>query len=56
MRRKKKPREGLVEVGALLEGALQTLGVKGDFEKFRVEKSAGKCWAKNFPKPLPGSS
>ena len=38
MRRKKKPAGGLVEVGQLLEGALKALGVKGDFEKFRVER------------------
>ena len=38
MRLKKRPRQGLVEVGELLEGALQQLGVKGDFEKHRLEK------------------
>ena len=52
MRRKKKPREGLVEVGALLEGALQTLGVKGDFEKFRVEKKCREVLGEKFSKAL----
>jgi hypothetical protein len=52
VRRKKKPREGLVEVGALLEGALQTLGVKGDFEKFRVEKKCREVLGEKFSKAL----
>jgi hypothetical protein len=38
MKRRRKSEGGLVEVSSLLEGALQTLGVKGDFEKFKVEK------------------
>ncbi len=52
MRRKKRPREGLVEVGALLEGALQTLGVKDDFEKFQIEKKCREVLGEKFSKAL----
>jgi hypothetical protein len=52
VRRRKKPREGLVEVSALLEGALQQLGVKGDFEKFRIEKKCRELLGEKFSKAL----
>ena len=51
-RRKKKPREGLVEVGALLEGALHALGVKGDFEKYKVEKACRGALGEKVSKAL----
>jgi len=54
MRRRKKATGGLVEVSALLEGALQTLGVKGDFEKFRVEKKCREVLGEKFSKALTG--
>jgi hypothetical protein len=54
MRRRKKHQGGLVEVGALLEGALQTLGVKGDFEKFRVEKKCREVLGDKVSKALTG--
>jgi hypothetical protein len=41
-----------VEVGALLEGALQALGVKGDFEKYRVEKKCREVLGEKFSKAL----
>jgi len=41
-----------VEVTELLEGALQTLGVKGDFEKFRVEKKCREVLGEKFSKAL----
>jgi len=44
----------LVEVSALLEGALQTLGVKGDFEKYRVEKKCREVLGEKFSKALTG--
>jgi hypothetical protein len=53
-RRKKKSEGGLVEVGSLLEGALQTLGVKGDFEKFKVEKKCRELLGDKFSKALTG--
>lgn len=56
MRRRKKPREGLVEISTLLEGALQTLGVKGDFEKFRVEKKCREVLGEKFSQALIGIS
>jgi hypothetical protein len=37
-RRKIQPRNGLVEIGELLEGALKQLGAKSDYELFRVGK------------------
>ncbi len=52
MRRGKKHKGGLVEVSDLLEGALQTLGVKGDFEKFRVEKKCREVLGDKFSKAL----
>jgi hypothetical protein len=55
-RRKKKLEIGLVEVGSLLEGALKTLGVKGDFEKFRVEKKCRELLGEKFSKALMGVS
>ncbi|HTC21083.1 MAG TPA: DciA family protein [bacterium] len=54
MRRSKKHKGGLVEVGALLEGALKTLGVQGDFEKFRVEKKCREVLGEKFSKALTG--
>lgn len=54
MRGRKKKKGGLVEVGALLEGALQTLGVKGDFEKFRVEKKCREVLGEKFSGALTG--
>jgi hypothetical protein len=35
-KRRKKP-EGAVEISALLEGALITLGVKGDYDRLQLE-------------------
>ncbi len=55
-RRRKKPEGGLVEVSSLLEGALKTLGVKGDFEKFRVEKKCRELLGEKFSKALTGVS
>ena len=51
--RKKQP-GGLVEVGELLEGALQALGVKGDFEKFQVDQKCRKILGEGFSKALTG--
>ena len=51
-RRRKKGEGGLVEVSELLEGALQALGVKGDFEKFRVEKKCREVLGEKFSKAL----
>jgi hypothetical protein len=34
--RRKKP-EGAVEISALLEGALKTLGVKGDYDRLQLD-------------------
>jgi len=39
-RRKERPAQGLVEVSQLLEGALKVLGVRADWDRFRLE---GKC-------------
>lgn len=39
-RRKKETPQGLVEVSQVLESALRTLGVRGDWDRFRLE---GKC-------------
>ena len=50
--KRKRGKGGLVEVSALLEGALQTLGVKGDFEKFRVEKKCREVLGEKFSKAL----
>ena len=53
MKRKRRPRKGgLVEVSELLEGALKQLGVKGDFEKFRVEKKCREALGEKFSKAL----
>lgn len=54
MRRRKKPRQGLVEVGALLEGVLQTLGVSGEYEKFCVEKKCREALGEKLSKALTG--
>ena len=55
MRKKRiKPRQGLVEVSDLLEGALQQLGVKGDFEKFRLEKKCRELLGETFSRALAG--
>ena len=53
-RRRRKSEEGLVEVSLLLEGALKTLGVKGDFEKFKVEKKCRELLGEKFSKALTG--
>ena len=52
MRKPKKHKGGLVEVGSLLEGALHTLGVKGDFEKYKVEKKCREVLGDKFSKAL----
>ena len=52
MRKPKKHKGGLVEVSSLLEGALQTLGVKGDFEKFKVEQKCREALGEKFSKAL----
>jgi hypothetical protein len=52
MRRKKKPRQGLVEVSSLLEGALKQLGVQGDFEKHRIEGKCREVLGEKFSKAL----
>jgi hypothetical protein len=53
-KRRRKGEGGLVEVSELLEGALQTLGVKGDFEKFRVERKCREVLGGKFSKALTG--
>ena len=53
-RRRKKGEGGLVEVSELLEGALQALGVKGDFERFRVEKKCREVLGEKISKALMG--
>jgi hypothetical protein len=55
-RKKKKDTGGLVEVSELLEGALRQLGMKGDFEKFRVEKKCRELLGEKFSKALTGVS
>ncbi len=50
MRRRKKSRQGLVDVRELLEGALQQLGVKGDFEKFQLENKCRELLGATFSK------
>jgi len=55
-RKSKVKEEGLVEVSELLEGALRTLGVKGDFEKFKVEKACRELLGDKFSKALTGVS
>ena len=52
MRRRKKHKGGLVEIAALLEGALQQLGVKGDFEKHKVDKKCREVLGEKFSKAL----
>ena len=54
MRGRKKHKGGLVEVSQLLEGALQSLGVKGDFEKFRIEKKCREVLGEKGSKALTG--
>lgn len=57
MRRPKRRKKGTsepVEISALLESALQTLGVKGDFEKYRVEKKCREMLGEKFSKALTG--
>ncbi len=51
LKRKPEP-EGLVEVSSLLEGALQALGVRGDFEKFKVEKACREILGDKFSQAL----
>jgi hypothetical protein len=53
-KRKKRPEGGLVEITELLEGALQTLGVKGDFEKSRLEKKCRELLGPEFSRALTG--
>lgn len=53
-RRRKKSEGEVVEVGSLLESALQALGVKGDFEKFKVEKKCREVLGDKFSKALTG--
>lgn len=53
-KKNKKHKGGLVEVSQLLEGALQTLGAKGDFEKFRVERKCREVLGEKFSKALTG--
>lgn len=52
MRRRKKSRQGLVEISELLEGALQQLGVKGDYERHKLENKCrellGAAFSKGF--------
>jgi hypothetical protein len=55
-RKRKKKNSGLVEITELLEGALQQLGVRGDFEKFRVEKICRETLGEKFTKALTGVS
>ena len=52
MRRRKTHKGGLVEITALLEGALQQLGVKGDFEKHKVDKKCREVLGEKFSKAL----
>lgn len=54
MRGRKKPRKGLVEVGELLEGALQQLGMKGAFEKHRLERVCREILGEGFSRALTG--
>jgi hypothetical protein len=57
MRRgRKKKKGGLVEITELLEGVLQQLGVRGDFEKFRVEKICREALGEKFTQALTGVS
>jgi hypothetical protein len=37
-KKRQKPPEGLVEISALLDGAMRRLGVRGDWEKYRIEE------------------
>lgn len=53
-RRKKKEGGGTVEIAQLLEGALRQLGVKGDFEKFKVEKKCREVLGEKLAKALTG--
>ena len=51
-RKGKEPREGMVDISSLLEGALKQLGVQGDFEKHRVEKKCREVLGEKFSKAL----
>ena len=53
-RKREQPREGMVDISSLLEGALQQLGVQGDFEKHRVEKKCREVLGEKFSKALTG--
>jgi hypothetical protein len=55
-RRRKKSKGGLVDFTELLEGALQQLGVSGDFEKFRVKKTCREALGEKLTKALTGVS
>ncbi len=55
-RRRKKSTDGLVEISQLLEGALKQLGVRGDFEKFRVEETCRKALGEKISGALSGIS
>lgn len=39
-KRAKEPKQGLVQVAQVLEGALRTLGVRSEWDRYRLE---GKC-------------
>jgi hypothetical protein len=53
-RGRRKHKGGLVEVGTLLEGALQQLGMKGAFEKHRLEKTCREVLGEGFSRALTG--
>jgi hypothetical protein len=52
MKLRKKSPGGLVEMSQLLEGVLQTLGVKGDFDQFRIEKKSREVLGEKVSKAL----
>lgn len=51
-RRKAQPREGLVQIGDLLQGALKMLGAKSDYELFRLERECREVLGANASKAL----
>jgi hypothetical protein len=56
MRGRKRPKGGLVGVGELLEGALQQLGMKGAFERHRLERACREVLGEGFSRALTGVS
>jgi len=52
MRSRRKHKGGLVEVGTLLEGALQQLGMKGVFEKHRLGVACREVLGEAFSRAL----